>query len=285
MSLRKRQYLVETDEKTGKRLLVKATSHRARDYLLGSILHDTKRKSLVSLQRETGKGVYEVTPEEMERIRSSNKAKLFPKFKDGPDLMQAWSWGEPKMGPMGEEADKELLKTPWFTNPSHYLFLRGVHEPWIMEISPTQYARMSEREKIRYDKKRNEEWQASADAKNEYANLVYKAYQEGKFDINDPKVHPEARSAAIMKQLSSEKAARAEAFKEAQRRNRITDAKDVEVGATVFSIMRSKYGKVVKKIKGSIHIDFGNGNIGRENAKQLDWLSYNDLEKYVNGER
>jgi hypothetical protein len=284
LSLRKRQYATEADEKIGKRLLVKATSHRIADYIRGSILHDANRRSLKSFQRETGKGVFEVTPEELERIRSGPKSKLIPNFKDGPDLMKAWSFGT-ATEPIKEDADKEMLKTPWFTNPSHYLFLLGVHEPWIMEISPTQYARMSEREKIRYDKKRNEEWQASADAKKEYADLVYKAYKEGKFDINDPKVHPEARSAAIMRVISSEKAAREAAFQDASRKNRITDAKDVEVGMRVYSIMCTQYGKVIKKIKGSIHIDFGNGKVYRENARQLQWLSYDDLKKMVGGEK
>lgn len=77
------------------RLLVKFSSHRQRDNALRSVLKG-ERKELTSFYRETGRGVYEVTPEELQALRDA-KIK-FSKFKDGDDLRGTMKMGYPSRG-------------------------------------------------------------------------------------------------------------------------------------------------------------------------------------------
>lgn len=68
------------------RLLVKFGSHRARKRGFELI---PKRRGLASFTRETGKGIFEVTPEEFLLLKNSG-IKGVTKFKDGDDLVGTW---------------------------------------------------------------------------------------------------------------------------------------------------------------------------------------------------
>jgi len=70
------------------RLLVKFGSHRQRNNAMRYVLKG-KRQGYYSLKRSTGKGVYEVTPEEIEELKKWRVK--FTKFKDGDDLGRTWS--------------------------------------------------------------------------------------------------------------------------------------------------------------------------------------------------
>lgn len=75
------------------RLLVKFGSHRARDKALGALGSGRgsqhKWQGLCSFKRHVGHGVYEVTPQEFEKLKTGNYK--FSKFKDGDDLFNCWS--------------------------------------------------------------------------------------------------------------------------------------------------------------------------------------------------
>lgn len=72
------------------RLLIKFGSHRSRDNAKRTILKG-KRQELTSFYRETGHGVYEVTPKEFKKLKASG-IKGISKFKDGDDLRSAMEW-------------------------------------------------------------------------------------------------------------------------------------------------------------------------------------------------
>lgn len=68
---------------------VKFTSHRARDYGLRAL--DRKPTAYFSLNRDTGKGVYEVTEEEIAKMRDSSSHAHFTRLRaPHTDLMQCW---------------------------------------------------------------------------------------------------------------------------------------------------------------------------------------------------
>jgi hypothetical protein len=70
------------------RILIKASSHRSRESILRT-LGDPERQSYASLERETGGGVFEVTPEELAKLEKALKTGTFKRFKDGPDVRKA----------------------------------------------------------------------------------------------------------------------------------------------------------------------------------------------------
>jgi hypothetical protein len=76
----------------------------------------------------------------------------------------------------------------WELNPSMYLSQQNIHEPWIAEIAPTQYARLSKRAKAEYDQKRHREWEASAKGKAEWKDKVLRAYLNNEFEKDNPRI-------------------------------------------------------------------------------------------------
>ena len=90
-----------------------------------------------------------------------------------------------------DEAKLDVSR-PWTMNGSMWLSAHNIHEPWIAEISPMQYARMGKAAKARYDKKRNQEWEAASKGKAEWAKAVFDAHKAGMFEFGDKDVHPEA---------------------------------------------------------------------------------------------
>jgi hypothetical protein len=69
------------------RLLIKFGSHRQRDNAFRYVFKG-KKQSYYSFDRSTGKGVYEVTPKEIEELKKWRVK--FTKYKDGEDLRKTW---------------------------------------------------------------------------------------------------------------------------------------------------------------------------------------------------
>lgn len=181
------------------------------------------------------------------------------------------------------EESKELER-PWTITPSRYLFLLGVHEPWIAEISPMQYAHMGKQQKAAYDAKRSKEWAESGKAKDQWRNLVLKAFADGRFTLEDPETTREARDVVTHGQIAAKMAAqKADADKrnaELERGNAITSADQVKAGDRVFVVLSASYGDVIKVSKKSVLVSgrFGPMKVTlSDRAPTLQWKSYDDL--------
>jgi hypothetical protein len=184
-----------------------------------------------------------------------------------------------------EKIENDLLKKPWTINASMWLSLNKIKEPWIAEISPYQYARMGKNQKAAYDKKRNDEWSKASDAKKEWASLVYRAYKNGSFDLNSPDVHPDAKQAVKLGRYREDEDVKEEAFKKAEKENRIKDTSQLKVGDTVFSVMFGNYAEIKKVNKKSIIIEY-KGRQMKTSPMALTWLKYGDLkDKFFGGNK
>jgi len=141
---------------------------------------------------------------------------------------------------------EDVNKEPWVYSPSQYQFAHNVHEPWVGEISPWQYANLGKRAKAEYDRKRSKEWSDSMAIKGEWSDKVIKAFREGLISPNSPDISKDAGS-LIYRQITSdreEKEKREEATKEASRI--IRSPKEVKVGDFIDTTMYGKGLKVVK---------------------------------------
>lgn len=180
---------------------------------------------------------------------------------------------------------KEDLKRPWTINGSQWLIIKKIHEPWAGEISPMQYARMGKGQKAAYDRKRHKEWNDAAKGKAEWRDAVYKAHQDGKFDMNDRDVHPDVKDAVRRKASSDEKEEKERLLIKAMKENEIENTSQLKVGDTVYSIMARNYADVLKVSKKSVRISSQYSPKGmKQDVKALQWLSYDDLKKKVFGE-
>lgn len=143
-------------------------------------------------------------------------------------------------------AEADVRAMPWKFGAAAYQAALGVHQPWIAEISPMQYAHMGKSQKAAYDKKRSAEWDASAAVKQEWRAAVAAAYQSGEFDPKDADVHPEA--VAVAREADRAKAdAEAKVVRAVKNReNAITDAKQVKVGDRVWLVIQRAYAEVLK---------------------------------------
>jgi hypothetical protein len=180
------------------------------------------------------------------------------------------------------ESDLDISK-PWTMSGSMWLSAKGIHEPWMFEISPFQYARMSKSQKNSYDKKRNKEWDNASKGKAEWAKAVYNAFKNREFNLNDKDVHPDAINAAKIGKSTEDNANKETALKKALKENRIMDASILKNGDKVFSVIYRRYGEVVKTGKKSVRVDMGDGNPVKIKAGMMDWLSYDDLKKKTFG--
>jgi len=149
----------------------------------------------------------------------------------------------------------------WELNPSMYLSQQNIHEPWIAEIAPTQYARLSKRAKAEYDQKRHREWDASAKGKSEWKGGVWQAFKEGKFDLNTPNVSRETKDIIILME-----AKRKEAEISAERtkiyHNFLRDTNtnfsrfdQLKPGDRVWNSMSPAYYKVIKVNPKSVRVE------------------------------
>lgn len=151
--------------------------------------------------------------------------------------------------------DSEKEKEPWAMNAREYQRIMGVHEPWIAEISPAQYAGMSKREKKWYDEKRAKEWKASADIKAEWREKVTEAYKKGVIDLNAPNLSEDAKSVIIHYDIEQDRVEFETILNEVRKQSTIRSMDEITVGDSVFFIMTRNYHTVVKKHKKTVKLD------------------------------
>ncbi len=112
------------------------------------------------------------------------------------------------------------LETPaWQTSPEAWKSARGIHTPWIAEISPMQYAHLPASQRRAYDAKRRDEWSASAEGYAAWKAEVMAAFDAGAFDHRDPTLDRAVREAVSVELMARDKAAAARA--EAERRQAV----------------------------------------------------------------
>jgi hypothetical protein len=176
---------------------------------------------------------------------------------------------------------RAVMDAPWRFSAGAYQAALGVHEPWIAEISPMQYAHMGKAAKAAYDKKRHGEWEASAAAKRQWEDAVVAAFRDGRFDPKAADVHPDAETVVLHLRMAQDKAAAQAERASKERSNEITDVSQVKVGDRVFVTIWSSYGEVVKVSRKSVLVQ---GGFGRPmkievNARVplLAWKSHDDL--------
>ena len=73
--------------------------------------------------------------------------------------------------------------------------VRGIHTPWIAEVSPMQLGAMNGRTRRAYDERRRAEWDASAEGHAAWRAEVMAAFDAGAFTLDHPELHREARDA------------------------------------------------------------------------------------------
>lgn len=173
-----------------------------------------------------------------------------------------------------------MTLAPWQMNQSQYQSSLGVHQPHIAEISPMQYAYMSKRQQAAYDVKRAAEWDASANCKQQWADLVYAAFLAGEFSLTDPTASREAIDSVRLSRVREQKMDVEARLTQAQKDNNITSPADVEIGDRVFDLLRSRYGTVVKKFAASIVLE-KDGQQWKTKAGACQWLHYNELKQAV----
>lgn len=170
----------------------------------------------------------------------------------------------------------------WKTTPSMYLAAHGIHEPWIAEISPAQYAGLSKRGKAAYDEKREAEWEASARGKRAWLEEVIEAVRSGEYDAAT--ASDAARDAVAHVRRVEEKERAERARQERYAANRAVTLDALSVGARVFDVMGGHYAVIVKKNRSTVRLraEAVEGHMaGREwNAppSRLWFRSYNDVE-------
>lgn len=170
-----------------------------------------------------------------------------------------------------------MAARPWETTPQAWQRVRGVHAPWIAEISPAQFAGMSGRRKLAYQGQRSEEWAASAACKDEWKTILLLARKAGLFDRNQAGVSEAAFHADIHAEIEEEKQAGEARFLALEAQN---DASGCQVGDVVFDFIA--YGVVVKASAKSVRIDRPGGQSFNKGVhatrKSLRWLHYSDVK-------
>ena len=185
-----------------------------------------------------------------------------------------------------EEENKLKGEKVWQMDERRYQSLMGVHQPWIAEISPAQYAGMSGRAQREYSKRRDAEWQASYDIKQEWYEKVTQAYVLGKFKLEDPGVSEAAKTAVWRYERDLKEEREKVAHDQAVKENRIISVLDLEIGDRVHCIMYREYGTVIKKFKKSIRVRWEKPLTGGATETTLEagyfqWWDYNDMVERV----
>lgn len=165
----------------------------------------------------------------------------------------------------------------WEITSGQYLAAIGVHQPWIMEISPLQYSRMSNRAKTQYDEKRRGEWQASADAAEQWRQLVVRAYAEGLVTPKTPGVSREAWDVMWSVEVAKSEAQRAA---ERQRVSAVNSVESVPEGAIIFDRMWQRYARLLKRLKaGGLKVEYADGNTAKKDSAFFNILSDEDVKE------
>jgi hypothetical protein len=164
----------------------------------------------------------------------------------------------------------------WQKSATLYQAAKGVHEPWICEIAPSQYAGLSKRGKKDYDKKRSREWTASAQCKADYAAEVVAAFDRGEFALNTPDTHPDAET-AVRGALRERAAKAAEQALNAARAASERGGFEAAVGDTVYDLMYGRYVHVIKLFKASLRVTNG-AHEYTANRGRFVWLHYGEYK-------
>lgn len=129
------------------------------------------------------------------------------------------------------------IDTPaWQTSPEAWKSVRGIHTPWIAEVSPMQRGQMSARQGAAYDARRSAEWDASAKGYAAWLAEVMGAFDAGVFGLEHPELHERARDAIRTELVARDKRA-AEAAEAARRAAVLADhwtRETVRVGDAVW---------------------------------------------------
>lgn len=180
---------------------------------------------------------------------------------------------------MDEEVTPIENETPvWRMSRDGWQAKQGVHRPWICEISPMQYAHLSKRGKAEYDAKRAREWQASADCAQAYSDACFAAYQADLRVLNDPEIHPDAKSAIFYAVKRQEEQAQRARFDALQRENTIASTAEVEIGDRVYWLLGSRYVTITKKSKVSLRGTDERGEY-KVAVRACQWLHYGELQE------
>lgn len=157
----------------------------------------------------------------------------------------------------------------WTLTRSGWQAARGIHEPYIAEISPMQLAHMSKAAKRRYEAQRSKEWEASAEAGAEYRRLVVDAFARGEFAWDD--ASNDAKDAVRSHQARVRESDNKALTDAALKANRLSIA-DLVVGERVFDIMSRSYGTVVKVSRKSARVKLESGYQPGREAKVYDGM-------------
>lgn len=156
---------------------------------------------------------------------------------------------------------------------AHWKAMRGVHAPWVGEVSGVQYGLMSAAARRRYDAQRRAEWQASADASDDYARACVEAYDA------DPTVFDRASQDA--REAIRFELARRAARDRASRMTALTaenaDLSTVRDGDLVWWLVGNYEVRVVRVLRASLRVALRNGREVRVDRRECRWLHHNDL--------
>jgi hypothetical protein len=144
-----------------------------------------------------------------------------------------------------------------------YRSIMGIHQPWIGEISPVQYARMSDRAKRAYDEKRHREWSASAEGAAQWQRMVEALALAGEIDTKTPGMFDETRGiVALIGRRRAEQEAEAAKVERERRRalaeTQATQAPERMVSATErIDSIRNLVSRGIKRETGALSTSGG----------------------------
>ena len=164
----------------------------------------------------------------------------------------------------------------WQLTRDGYQYARGVHRPFIAEVSALQLQRMSGRARRAYEERRRGEWDASAQCAADYAAEVCAAFDGGAFKLDDPALSPDARTVIVRRQLDADAARVKAAVQAAEEINRAAGLSAV-VGDTVFDLFTRRYVAVVKAFKQSLRVTDGTREY-KLNRGAAWWVSYDECK-------
>lgn len=214
-----------------------------------------------------------------DNVLQYHKAEVSRAIREGrpvpPEVLADYPDLAAKAAPPASSAEKPL----WTKTPSTYLREKNIYEPWMGEISETQMARMSKRQRKSYLAKRGGEWDAAKQGKNEWGDQVYEAYKRGEFDLDNPESSFEARDVVRKRIKLDQESAVSDAWTGS---NNIQSVEELNVGDRVFDVMRRDYATVTKKYKNSVRVKFDDlPTESTVNVRQLKRQSFDDLKASI----
>lgn len=149
----------------------------------------------------------------------------------------------------------EAVAEPWRYTASQYQAAMGVKQPHVAEISPYQFARLSGRQRARYEATHGAEWQASADCKRDWRAAVVAAFEAGTIDQQTPGLSADARAAIAGAVLDRRDARKKVIQGEHHRAAKYATVDELAIGDRVYCLMAGRYGTVVKINTRSVRVE------------------------------